>query len=189
MPIRIPDSSERYRGRRARGYAQLIQRITAGSPRFEGRFFPAGAGVDEAELRPTADYPAAPLLVEFAGTDGAIGGDTANWRHKRLSSVHILWRFNRARQEWDELARTSSFGAEWIHHLAPIVRHELERDLAVSTPASRIEAARAASARVVALLDSELDRLEHEGKSHVMSMIWDQVAARLVETEANNAAA
>jgi hypothetical protein len=179
MPIRIPHSSPSRQ--REKTYAQLILRISRRLSIFEGGHFRTGVLIDERDLHPAADYPATPLLIEYAGTDGTKARDGSGWGHKRLSSVHILWRWDAERKDWEELARTRSYGPEWFHSLAPIVRRELA---AAATPGDEIAAAGKASAHVVAVLDGELDRLSDDARRRCMSILHDQFTARLVlETE------
>ena len=172
MPlIRIPRTAE---SRRARTYAQLVLRVTTlrGRPSFEGIFFRCGAAVEEAALRPTPEYPEIPLLIEYAGNDRTGRG------HRRSNDIHILWRWNPARREWDEIARMLSQGPEWLHDLAPVVRRRV-----ASPPRRFVELAGDATARVLATLDGELAVLEDEGRERVMAFLYDQFTARFVAPE------
>ena len=183
MPIRIPHSSP---SRREKSYAKLILRVSRSIPVFEGTFFRTGSLVDETKLRPTEEYPETPLLIEFAGTDGTKARDSTGCGHRRLSSIHILWRFDRDQKTWEELARVRSYGGgEWFHHMAPIVKRELA---AYRRPANAAEDAAKASSRVLAVLDNELDRLDRDGRSRAISMLYDQVTARLVLESEDQAA-
>jgi hypothetical protein len=171
MLIPIPRSG----GRREATYAQLILRIRR-SGLIDGRFFRAGARVEETELWPAPGYPEVPLLLEFAGSDRAGRG------HTRSADIHLLWRYDRARREFDEVARVRSHGAEWFHHLEPIVRRHMIRP-----PVNHAEEARGASARVLAALEGELDRLEDEGRDSAIALLYNQVAARFAASVAENA--
>lgn len=163
--IRIPRSAP---GRRDRTYAQLILRIPPHPcVPFEGRFFRCGSTVEDGDLHPTPDYPATPLLVEFAGSDRTGRG------HNRSNDVHVLWRYRDG--HWIELARTLSQGPEWVFHMRPIVEREL-----VAAPIDYAEIAGRVSNRVLELLDQELNELAGEGRARVMSFLWDQFTARLV---------
>jgi hypothetical protein len=158
------------------GYALLVRRLPKRGAIFPGRFFRAGSRVEETELRPSAAWPEIPLLIEFAGNDGAGHG----WN--RAPDVHILWRYDRGRREFEEIARVRSHGAEWFHHLAPIVDREIRRP-----DPDHVEEARAASLRLVAALDLELDELADEGQRRALAMLYDQVAARLAQSIASEA--
>lgn len=136
---------------------------------FEGRFFRCGALVDECDLRPTPDYPLVPLLLEFAGNDRTGRG------HNRSNDIHVLWRFNAASDDFEELARVFSQGPEWFFGLVPIVKRELH-----APPVKYVELAGAVSSRVLAMLDGELEPLGDEGRARVMSFLYDQFTARLV---------
>lgn len=136
---------------------------------FEGRLLRCGSNVEEAELRPTEEYPEVPLLLEFAGHDASGSG------HRRSNHVHILWKLNRKTKEFEELARVKGQGAEWIYHLKPIIIRELHRAEMTSS-----EIAWQASLRILRVLDDELERLQREGKAHLMSFLHDEFTARLV---------
>ncbi len=151
-------------------WAQLIRRVKSrpGLLVFDGRWFRTGRAVEESELRPSPDYPAVPVLLEYAGSDGSGRG------HRRSRDVHILWRYDPGSHEWLELARALSTGAEWVGYLAPIVRDALRRP-----PAEEAEEARRATERVMAVLDDELDALAGEHRSHALAFLYDHFAARL----------
>jgi hypothetical protein len=155
-------------GRRERTYAQLILSVhrTRLMP-FDGTFFRTGAQVDEEALHPTPGYPELPLVIEFAGSTGTGRG------HNRSPDVHVLWQYSAG--AWNELARVTSQGPEWIPHMLPIVEQ-----LLVALPANQIEAAAEASERVLCFLDEELERLTDEGRERAMSFLYDRFSARLV---------
>jgi hypothetical protein len=173
MLIRIPRTAK---SRGERTYAQLILRVPR-RPRiriFEGRvFFRCGVNVERDALRPNEAYPATPLLLEYAGNDRTGRG------HNRSNDIHVLWRFNAQRGEFDEIARAVSQGPEWFYHLAPIALREIEKN-AAPTPIDFVQVAAAVTSRVLAILDTELDSLEDEGRDRVMSFLYDQFTARLV---------
>ena len=175
VPIRIPHSSP---SRGVRSYAQLILSVPR-QPRlhiFDGRvYFRTGSRIEENELRPTPEYPAVPLLLEYAGND------RKGWGHNRSRDIRVLWRWNEARREWDELARILTQGTEWFHHLAPLVRRELAEQNAGRPPVSPGEVGRTVTARVLAFLDAEMSPLDDAERSHVMSSLHDQFTARLVQ--------
>lgn len=168
--VRIPRSSP---SRGERSYAQLILRVLH-HPRvrfFDGPLFRCGQLVDESELRPTPDAPLAPLLIEYAGND------RSGWGHRRSNDIHILWRYDAARADWVEIARTLSQGPEWKWNLAPIVRRELG---SVAPAPNFVAIARASTDRVLEILDGELDQFDDEGRARVLSFLYDAFTARLM---------
>lgn len=134
--------------------------------------FRCGSHVELSDLRPTPEYPETPLLLEYAGNDRSGRG------HRRSRDIHILWRLNAERGEFEELARCLSQGSEWFDHMAPIARREIERG--APKPVNFADEAGAATRRVLALLDDELSALEDEGRDRVLSFLSDQFTARLV---------
>jgi hypothetical protein len=93
-----------------------VERGRAGHP-FAGVFLRSGAVVDGASLWPTSDYPAIPLLIEFAGSDRSGRG------HNRSLDIHVLWRFDG--RAFREVARVKSQGREWVFDFLPIVEREI----------------------------------------------------------------
>jgi hypothetical protein len=136
---------------------------------FQGRMLRTGSQVHEIDLHPADEYPAVPILIEYAGSDGSGRG------HNRSPDIHVLWRYVNGR--WDEVARVRSQGPEWIAHLLPIVERLL---LAMPAPANQVEIAGEVAARVLEFLDGQLDRLGNEGRERAMSFLFDQFAARMV---------
>jgi hypothetical protein len=164
--IRIPRTCQ---FRREPTYAMLIRRVNRRKViAFEGRYFRTGVTVDERELRPTLEWPEIPLLIEYAGSDRTGRG------HRRSRDIHVLWKFEIG--QWVELARVSSQGPEWVHHLKPIVLRELR-----VAPVNYIALATDATGRVLALLDAELDAMdEDEGRERIMFLLYDRFTARLL---------
>jgi hypothetical protein len=154
----------------------LILRPVRRAPFFAGSLLRAGAFVEESALWPTPDYPLVPLLIEYAGPDGPGRG------HNRSPAVYVLWRYVPPRQEFEEVARVRSHGAEWVHDLRPIVERELVR------PAIDHNArGRATAAQLAALIDGALDDLEDEGRESALAALYNQVAARFAESVAAGA--
>ena len=126
--MRIPRTC-RHRGQLT--YAKLLVRVyphRAMANAFEGKLLKPGALIDEAELRPTLEYPAIPLLLEYAGNDRTGRG------HRRSHDIYLLWRYDRAYGGWEELVRCASQGADWIQHLKPVALAELNRGVEPRTP-------------------------------------------------------
>jgi hypothetical protein len=175
MQIRLPRTAlvtpdGRLR-RAAASYVLLVRRVPRRAAVFPGQFFRAGATIDDSALWPSPAWPANPLLIEFAGSDGTGRG----WR--RSPDIHILWRYDRERGVFDEIARLRSFGMEWFHNLVPIV----EREIRLRPPDHGEEAQRAVE-RLVAALDRESDELADEGRERALAMLYDEIAARLAES-------
>ena len=130
---------------------------------FEGQILRSGALVEEAALWPDSHYPLVPLLIEFAGTDGLAANGKPARGHNRARDIRILWRFDRERGAWDEVARITSEGSHWSADLAPIV----ERELALPdmyAPRDDVEDAREEVGRLAALIDGALDGVDRRGQ-------------------------
>lgn len=148
---------------------------------FEGRLLRPGAVIDDAELWPGVDWPEIPLLLEYAGLDYAapLARLANGYGGKRRPVIHILWRWDIDACQWHEIARSSSVDSDWVEQFAAIARVELRRH--VRKPAADIAAQ--ASARLVEALDRELQRLEGEELALALGLIYEQVAARVVELD------
>jgi hypothetical protein len=175
VAIRIPCTSL---SRKEKTYAQLVLRATrSGLRRFEGGvYFRCGSTVEESALHPEG-YPETPLIIEYAGSDRAGGMHYRpnGYGRKVYRDIHILWRFDAARGEWDQLARVLSQGPEWVDDIAAIVRREI-----AAPPVNFVEASRHVATCVLELLDRELSELEEEGRGRAMSFLYDQFTARFV---------
>lgn len=171
MRLTIPRTTT---SRKERTYARLVRAVTrnASGLAFEGRLLRCGESIEESELWPDDDYPAVPLLVEFAGR--AVVGRG----HNRSSWLYILWRYEVNAHMWREIARTSSVGADWVEHLRPIALVEIGRKRA-----EPVDVATRVSGRVLVMLDGELDSLAEDERLLAMSLIYEQVTARLVELD------
>jgi hypothetical protein len=146
---------------------------------FEGKLLRCGAPIDDSELWPDPDWPAAPLLLEYAGLDYAapLQRLASGFGGKRRARIHILWRYEGG--EWRELVRSSSVDNDWIQHFAAIARVELRRGRRKAPS----EVAALASARCVEALDRELRELQGEERVLALGLIYEQVAARVVELD------
>lgn len=180
MPIRLPRSSSRRAGP---SYALLVRRLSPNRAlrNFEGQLLRSGALVEEAALWPDAHYPLVPLLIEFAGTDGLAANGKPARGHNRARDLRILWRFDRARGEWDEVTRITSEGSHWYADLAPIVERELGLP-DMYAPRDDVEDAREEVGRLAALIDGALDELTEGGREHALAFLFDAVAARFAGT-------
>jgi hypothetical protein len=145
----------------------LPQRVMGDA--FEGPRFRPGATVAESELWPEPDYPKLPLLIEYAGSDRAGNG------HRRSNQTYILWRFDPTAGEWAELARSAAVSTEWVETLKAVALRHL-----TATEPENPKAAGDATARVLGLLELELEPLESRERSSLLGLLWEQVLGRLV---------
>lgn len=136
---------------------------------FVGRFLRPGARMDEAELWPAPQYPAVPVLLECAGSDGR------GWGHRRSANTYILWLYERTSGEWAELARAVGQAWEWCYILGPVAARVLAQQLPIRPPAEIGPLAE----RIRSLLEGELSNLPPEDRSKVLGLLHDQLAARL----------
>jgi hypothetical protein len=179
LPIRLPRSAWRRAGP---SYALLVRRLSPNRAlrNFEGQLLRSGALVEESALWPDRSYPLVPLLIEFAGTDGLAANGKPARGHNRARDIRILWRFDRERSEWDEVARIKSEGSHWYADLAPIVERELVPSVVGHVDC--VNDARAVAGRLAALIDGALDELTEEGREHALAFLYDEVAARFAGT-------
>jgi hypothetical protein len=135
---------------------------------FEGLLLKPGATFEEAALWPTSEYPAMPLLLEYAGTDRTGSG------HRRSNDIYVLWRYDRGRGCWDELIRATSQGMDWIEQLKAVALQELGRTIAPFDAS----AAHCVSRRVLGALDHELEMLDADDRLLVMSFVYQEFTSR-----------
>jgi hypothetical protein len=178
--VHVPRTAE---GRREQCYAKLIRTVSDNrtAMAFEGNLLRCGAVIDDAELWPGEDWPAAPLLLEYAGLDyrAPLQRLANGYGGKRRPLIHILWRYDCDECEWRELVRSSSVDGDWVQQFAAIARVELGRG-AKRPP---VEVAALASARCVEALDRELRELKGEELILALGFLYEQVAARMVELD------
>jgi hypothetical protein len=179
--VRIPRTAARgvANSKTERSYALLVLRLGRNRAlrNFEGRLFRCGALVEESALWPAPHYPRVPLLIEYAGRESAAANAKPARGHNRARDIRILWRYDRERGEWDELARILSEGSHWYADLAPIVEREL-----VPPDIDHVSEARAAAGRLAALIDTELGALASEGREHALAFLFDEIAGRIAGT-------
>ncbi len=179
MRVFLPRTSA---SRRERGYVCLIRRVcdnpTAAA--FDGKRFRAGAAIDDSELSPGDEWPSTPLALEYAGLDysAPLQRLASGFGGKRRPLIHVLWRYERDRGEWRELARASSVDNEWVAHFIAIARVELVRNGRRAAP---VDIAARASFRWIEALDRELSQLENEERAIALGLVYEQVTARVVE--------
>lgn len=145
---------------------------------FEGKFMLPGKTVTEAELCPP-EYPATPILLEYAGPVGGARG------HKRNEYLYILWRYEREENVWAELGRSQSVSWEWTHDLGPIAIRALRE---ARGPVSAVEVMAnlvLISGQISVFLDTTLRHLDHRDRARVLAVLHDQFASRLVASTRN----
>lgn len=172
--IRLPRGSG---SDRRDAYVKLLSRVDPHAWNgfgFEGRFFKCGKWVSEAELRPTAEYPEIPVLLE-----SSIGRAVGEPGHRRRLQLYVLWRWSPADRAWEELGRAQSFSWEWALDLRPLALRALEgargAPLEVEAePTHVIEIA----AGITKFLDKRLDTLEPPERIKLLGILHDHFAAR-----------
>jgi|SRR5215831_12299996 len=171
LQVKIPRT---WTGRNRDGYALLIRRImpSEGFSFLQGRFFRPGRRVDLAELWPTPDYPIVPLVVEFAGRIRPDDG------RRPFPDLHVLWRYNAQRNDWEERIRFIDSGPQWLYDLREILRDEMRRP-----PIDHAGLAHEAITRVLRVMEGELGELEDEGRLAALAGLYDHVTSRLCRAE------
>jgi hypothetical protein len=135
---------------------------------FEGVILKPGKLIEERELWPDDTYPKKPLLIEYAGID------VVARRGGRSTHLYILWRYDRDRAAWRELARASAIGAEWVEYIKPVAMRELD-DPCVKC----VDIAADATARVLKAVEFELQYLGTEPRRQFIAFLYEEVTARL----------
>ena len=163
---RIPRTATR---RGAVCYAKLLDRVEEAALDgfgFHGRFLKPGDTVPEAEL---FDRDSNPVLLEHTEVE------TARGARKLWESLYILWRYDREKGVWVELARAQGAAWDWAVSLREAAR------IALGRPSWKVVPKVAdACERIRALLDRELAALEPEQRRQVAASLHDQLAARAV---------
>lgn len=84
-------------------------------------------------------------MLEGAGTDGS---------GKRNSPyLYLLWRYDRRRQEWKEMARVWAQSWEWAIELGPLARRALQ-------PVRAVVEVESVAQGLLAMIDAQLDGME-----------------------------
>jgi len=133
---------------------------------FEGRLMRPGITVTDAELRPTAEYPETPVLLEYAQVAAQ-----AHRGHNRRESLYVLWRFDAEGNRWHELGRAYAQSWECALELRAIAVRALRPRVDVMPDLTAIEA------RIRAALAGELAQIEPGYRGQVLAIIHDQLAA------------
>lgn len=139
---------------------------------FEGVFLRPGSTVTWAELRPTLEFPATPIVLEHgrAPATGPAG-------HRRAASLYILWRYQG--NAWHELGRAASMSWHWAMELRPLALRALQEARGGLVLAARADLP-AIATRIAVAIDSELRALDAPERRKVIGVIHDQFAARIV---------
>jgi hypothetical protein len=164
--VKLPRSAE---SRQSLAFAILIQRVLpqrSMGDAFQGKRLRPGATIAESDLWPTPEWPEHPLLLEYAGSDRAGSG------HRRSSQTYLLWRYDPELPGWREIARASAVGIEWVDTLKPVAARYLAASEPPSTGAD-------ATARVLCVLESELEPLQSNDRRNLLGMLWEQVLGRM----------
>lgn len=163
--VRLPHSATRRGGVT---YARLLEAVmpdrTWGGWKFEGRVLRPGA------LVPLIEIEERGLLLECAGA--GLGGRG----HVRAPVLYVLWRYDTATGNWREVARAASVNHDWTIDLGPIARRELAPDRPILMDPM------ASAARVVEVLERELEPLEFKARVLVVRAVEDRLAAGMAQT-------
>ena len=169
--VRLPSSGKR-NDRNA--FLKLLYRVRARSMTawdWEGVILRPGRTVQEAELHPAPHYPADPILIEWVTSPlsrGRPGGGRA---------LHILWRYESG--EWRQLGSVEGRGCDgsWALHLAPLAISALQEQGA-NLPAVLANLPKI-QLQIATYLDRVLDPLEDCDRAHVLTVVHDELAARI----------
>lgn len=171
--IRLPCSAAT-RADRYRSFAKLLSHVdddAATGFGFQGRMLRPGAIVTPAELHPGSEYPATPVLLEYAAR--GVGTGTG---HNRRASVYVLWRYHS--NEWVEIGRAVSESWTWALDLGPIARRALAESRSVSVVV--VVDVRQIAVRIANLLDAELRALNAGDRQRILAILHDQFACRFL---------
>lgn len=157
--VRLPISSTR---KSAIRFAKLLCRVrpaAANGFQFEGRILRPGGAIPEDEL------PEPAIVLEGAGSDGS--------GKKNSPYLYVLWRYDRAKQDWQEIARAWSESWHWALDLGPIAERALK-------PCQPVPDVRAVAERLTKLIDTEMEPLEPRMRAQLASVLHDRFATRIV---------
>lgn len=154
-------------------YALLLRRVhpdRIGARTFEGKYLKCGLRVEQSQLRPDPSYPENPVLLEFAGSDCAGRG------HNRSGQIHVLWRLED--HYWVEVAKSIGKGADWVEQLRPLALREVG-----GPPAADQKLAFQTATGLVSRLDEDFRNLSNVDRQIALSLVYEQIAARMVDSE------
>jgi hypothetical protein len=151
-------------------FAKLLRSVDPGATcgfGFEGVILKPGSVVTRAQLRPTLEFPAAPVLLEMARVP-----EDAPAAQRHYEDLVVLWRWER--EAWCELGRARSKSWEWAIEVRAIaVRAIEEQRVQVRVAVSPEETQR----RIVAAIERELAMTTE--RARVLAIVHDQLASRM----------
>jgi hypothetical protein len=162
--------------RTRKAYLKLLSRVDPDARDgfgFEGALLRPGARVSAEQLRPSADYPEIPVILEYSVA--AASGIKGN---RRAPALYVLWRWKPEIQQWYEVGRACSHSWEWAIDLRPLAIRALAeaRDTAetvgVSTNLNEI------AEMIEAFVENQLSFLLPPDKPRLLAILHDQFAAR-----------
>ena len=142
---------------------------------FEGTILRPGATVTDAQLRPSDDYPARPLLLE-----AAVVPSSEPACRRRNEQLYILWLFDEDRNGWTDIGRARSRSWHWAEELRAIAVRALQEQrpkLVAVVDYGEIEK------RICAVVDQELRSLEDAHRWRVLGIVHDHVARRAAQLD------
>jgi len=169
--VRLPCSAPLRYVRDFRAYARVLTRVDPHADYasgFEGCLLRPASLVREAAL------PDPAVLLECAGPVRRGSG------HRRAPSLYVLWRFDRRRGEWCELARTQAEAWEWAVDLRGPAMRALGQ-VQARAAAVQVRDLEARLERFGCVLDEELAGLPHRQQPLFLAGLADWVAARLAD--------
>ncbi len=155
--VRLPATSCRKGSIR---FLKLLSRVAPvpwNAFEFQGWFLRPGGMIDIREL------PEPAILLEGAG-NVRVGPRARDWK-----ASYLLWRFDRERGEWEEVARALGSSTEWTLDLAPIARRLL-------SPVEVVPNVDEIAERLRKMIDAEFEPLEAKQRAKLASVLHDQFA-------------
>ena len=169
--VELPSSSPTRQGRR-RSFAKLLYRVDPEALSgfgFHGKICRPGARIPEAELWPTEEYPARPVLLEYVAGHGR-----REYQTQADGALYVLWAYDHHAHEWAELGRANGTSTEWVITLQPLAVNALTP----RKPPARADVSAIAS-RIVSFLDGELTKLESGERHEILDAVHNQLASRM----------
>lgn len=167
--VRLPCTSTRTQ-RRWGAHVKVLERIhpTQHYMPFYGRIYRPGSSVWRCDL------PERIVAIECAGPQGEAR------RGKKREVLWILWEFDEEKIYWRELTRALALSWEWTL----IFREPAMQALHPETASQEILAAKSAdlAAELIRSIDEKIEWESLEVRANVLSMLYAQVAGRLVNT-------
>jgi hypothetical protein len=170
--IRLPCSS----GRARHAYLKLLARVDPDAQNgfgFEGSLLRPGAWATSAELRPSAEYPEIPVLLEYSSVAAhGIPG------RRRADSLYVLWRWEPRTHQWRELGRAVSVAWEWAVELRPLALRALAEARGSSNIIEIPPDFAAIASEIAGFLDERLRILPARDRARLLAVLHDQFAMR-----------